>query len=132
MIYYKIVNIISKFNLILGLGFLFLVIYTMAKGDITDNYAVSFALKAFSISEEPSFAASMIQICIGVLGLNIKKGTGAPGGCVVFGLIVVLIKFFDIVIFITSENTPIPQLAAAGAYFIMYIIFIYSCAKQWD
>ncbi len=132
MNYYKIVNVFSKINLILGTGFLILLFYSFKNGSIAENPSVRFALKSFSLYDEPSFASAALQIVIGTLGINIKKGTGAPGGCVVFGLIFAMIKFFDIMIFITSENTPGLQLSAAISYFVLYIVFIYCCSKQWD
>ncbi len=136
MIYNKISNIISAVTLAFGLAFFVLFIISMKLGAIPDNYFVDVMLKSFALSDMPSklflFCSSVMQIIVGVLGINIKKGTGAAGACVLFGIMVVIIKFFDIMTYATMEETPVLQLVLAVIYFVMYIVFIFCAAKQWD
>ncbi len=127
---------ISRIIFALSLAQIAVFIYSVKTGALPENALIMAALNAVAITEISDgfylFGSAFIMLFMGVLGINIKKGTGAPGGCFVMGLIFVLIKLSTVIECILLGETSGIKLYGSLIMAVVGGAFAYCSVKQWS
>lgn len=134
--YYKTTRCISVLFLLMSIILGVIFIWSMADEAILKNDLMLRILGAISITDIPTplfvFCSAVMYIFMALVGLNIKKGTGAAGCCVIFGFIMTFVKACDIFSVITSGSLLSARAALTVIFTAVFFIFAYCAVKQWD
>ncbi len=135
-VYSRVGGYISRLIFTLSLIQFAVFIYSVKAGALPQNTLVMGALNAVAITELSErfylFSSAFLMLFTGVLGINIKKGTGAPGGCLIMALIFILIKLSAIAECLLSGDVSGIKLIGSIIMAAVFGVFAYCSVKQWS
>ena len=134
--YFTVTSVISDLFLLAAILQLVVFIQTTKNTELENSplaYAVVRAVSLGSVDDGFTLFCSVgLLSSMGILGKNIKNGTGAPGGCFVMGCIFGFIKFCDLAVCLLTNTTLSVEFFSAAIFITLIIIFNFCCVKQWD
>ena len=135
-IYYKITSVISRVLFLCGIVEFVIFIWSIADETILTNEIAALIHRTISITDIPTplfiFSSAAYMLTLGLLGMNIKKGTGIVGVALILDGIMIFAKLCDLLSLLASGSIFAPRGIFTIISIFVFILFFYSAAKQWS